>query len=73
MSEQGAPVGVGVGPLSFEEVVAVARHGAPVRVTDEALAAIVRARATVDELAAGATPAEKMALFAGTAARVYRL
>jgi histidine ammonia-lyase len=57
MSEQGAPIGVGVGPLSFEEVVAVARHGAPVRVGDDALAAIVRARATVDELAAGATPA----------------
>ena len=50
-------VAVGVGPLSFEEVVAVARDGAPVRLTDEALAAIARARATVDELAAAATPA----------------
>ncbi|MCW2849556.1 MAG: hutH [Marmoricola sp.] len=61
MAEQGARVGVGVGvgvgPLSFEEVVAVARHGAPVQVTEEARAAIVRSRATVDELAAGATPA----------------
>ncbi|MCW2826502.1 MAG: hutH, partial [Marmoricola sp.] len=46
-----------MGPLSFEEVVAVARRGACVRVTDEARAAIERARATVDVLAAAATPA----------------
>ncbi|MCW2761897.1 MAG: histidine ammonia-lyase [Marmoricola sp.] len=35
---------------------AVARDGAPVRVTDEARGAIERARASVDELAAGPTP-----------------
>ena len=57
MPELGTSVDVGVGPLSFEEVVAVAREGAPVRVTDEARAAIERARATVDVLAAAATPA----------------
>ena len=51
------PVAVGVGPLSFEEVVAVARDGAPVRLTDEARAAIEQARAVVDELAAAPTPA----------------
>ncbi len=50
-------VAVGVGPLSFEDVVAVARGGAQVRLTDEALHAVVRARVTVDELAAAATPA----------------
>ncbi len=56
MPEHGSPVGVGVGPLSFEDVVAVARNGAHVRLTDESRAAIVRARATVDELAAAPTP-----------------
>jgi histidine ammonia-lyase len=57
MPEHGSPIGVGVGPLSFEEVVAVARGGAHVRVTAEARAAIEGARATVDALAAGPTPA----------------
>jgi histidine ammonia-lyase len=50
-------VTVGVGPLSFADVVAVAREGAPVRLTDEAHAAIARARAVVEELAAAPTPA----------------
>jgi histidine ammonia-lyase len=49
-------VGVGVGAVSFEELVAVARDGAPVALTDDALAAIGRARDVVDELAAAATP-----------------
>ena len=57
MHAQGSPVAVGVGPLSFEEVVAVARAGAAVRLSDEARAAIERARAVVDELAAAPTPA----------------
>ena len=51
-----APVGVGVGPVSFAELRAVARDGAPVRLTEEALAAIARARGVVDTLAASATP-----------------
>ena len=50
------PVEVGVGPLSFADVVAVARHGASVRLADDALAAIDRARAVVDALAASPTP-----------------
>jgi histidine ammonia-lyase len=50
-------VEVGVGPLTLEQVVAVARHGAPVRLAEEARAEIVRSRAAVDELAAAATPA----------------
>ncbi|MCW2806265.1 MAG: hutH, partial [Marmoricola sp.] len=59
MPELGSSVGVdvGTGPLSFAEVVAVARRGARVQVTDEARAAMERARATVDVLAAAATPA----------------
>jgi histidine ammonia-lyase len=50
------PVVVDVGPLSFADVVAVARHGAPVELAPGARAAIERARAVVEELAAGETP-----------------
>ncbi len=51
------PVPVDVGPLSFAEVVAVARGGAPVELTADALAAVARARTVVEDLAAAATPA----------------
>ena len=50
-------VGVGVGPLTLDDVVAVARDGAPVTLTDEALAAIDRARDVVESLALATTPA----------------
>ncbi|HYH29463.1 MAG TPA: aromatic amino acid lyase, partial [Pseudonocardia sp.] len=50
-------VSVGVGPLTFADVVAVARGGAPVALAPEAEAAIRRARAVVDELAGAPTPA----------------
>ncbi|HQR27912.1 MAG TPA: histidine ammonia-lyase [Nocardioides sp.] len=50
-------VTLGVGPVSFEQVVAVARHDAGVRLADEALAALRRARAVVDDLAGAPTPA----------------
>ena len=50
-------VEISVGAVSFEDLLAVARGGAPVRLTDEALAAIDRARAVVDELAAAPIPA----------------
>jgi histidine ammonia-lyase len=50
------PVTVGVGPLSFADVVSVARHGAGVELGDDAVAAIGLARASVDVLAAAATP-----------------
>jgi histidine ammonia-lyase len=48
---------VGPGPLAFGDVVAVARHGAEVTLTDEALKAIAEARAHVEDLAARPTPA----------------
>jgi histidine ammonia-lyase len=51
-----APVAVGVGPLSFADVLAVARDGAPVELTAEAREAIVRARVVVDRLAEEPTP-----------------
>src|SRR5688572_1480150 len=50
-------VEVGVGAVSFDDVVTVARGGAGVRLAPEALAAIDRARAVVEELAAAPTPA----------------
>jgi histidine ammonia-lyase len=50
-------VTVGVGPVSFDDVVAVARHAARVRLGDDAVAAIERSRRVVDELAAAETPA----------------
>jgi histidine ammonia-lyase len=53
----GRTVAVGAGPLSFAEVLAVARGGASVTLADDALDAIDRARAVVDDLAAAPTPA----------------
>jgi len=47
---------VGIGPVSFEDLVAVARDGAGVEISDEALVAIDRARAVVESLAAAPTP-----------------
>jgi histidine ammonia-lyase len=50
-------VRLGTGPVSFDELVAVARDGAAVELADEACGAIERARAVVDGLAAAPTPA----------------
>ncbi len=50
-------VAVGTGPVSPEELVAVARGGASVELAPDAVEAIGAARAVVDELAAAATPA----------------
>lgn len=50
-------VTVGVGPVSFEDVLAVARGGAAVELGPDAVAAIERSRAAVEELAAATTPA----------------
>ena len=50
-------VEVGIGPVSFDDVVAVARGGAGVRLSDEAQSAIRRARTVVEDLAAAPTPA----------------
>jgi histidine ammonia-lyase len=50
-------VRVGVGPVTFDDVVAVTRGGAGVELTEESLTAIDRARAVVEELAAAPTPA----------------
>ncbi|MFG1957113.1 histidine ammonia-lyase [Nonomuraea sp. NPDC049028] len=50
-------VNVGPEPLTFDDVIRVARHGAAVRLTDDAIAAISAARQLVDELAESPVPA----------------
>ncbi|HSU02039.1 MAG TPA: histidine ammonia-lyase [Nocardioides sp.] len=47
---------VGVGPVTFEDLVHVARDGASVALTDEALTAIDHARGVIETLAAAETP-----------------
>ncbi|MCK9794344.1 histidine ammonia-lyase [Isoptericola sp. 4D.3] len=49
-------VEVGGGPLTVDDVVAVARHGARVRLTDDALATMAASRAVVEDLADDARP-----------------
>ncbi|WP_342022206.1 histidine ammonia-lyase [Arthrobacter citreus] len=49
-------VELGTGPLAAGEIVAVARHGAAVALTDEALAAMESSRAVIEELAADEKP-----------------
>ena len=44
-------------PLTPDQVVAVARDGAPVQLTESAVAAMTAARARIEELAAGTDPA----------------
>ena len=50
-------VTVGIGPVSFDDVIAVARHDAPVELAAEAVSAIEQARLAVEKLAAAPTPA----------------
>jgi histidine ammonia-lyase len=52
-----ASVPVGPEPLTFEQVVAVARDGAEVELTDEALKCMAASRAHVEELATRCSPA----------------
>ncbi|KQM81156.1 histidine ammonia-lyase [Agromyces sp. Leaf222] len=51
-----ASVTVGIGPLSIEEVVAVARHGASVALDPAALDEVARSRAIIEALAADPEP-----------------
>ncbi|GII90721.1 histidine ammonia-lyase [Sinosporangium siamense] len=52
-----AVVDIGPEPLSFDEVVKVARYGSAVRLTEDAIAAMAAARGRVEELAESPTPA----------------
>ncbi len=56
MQRKAQDITVGVGPLTEAEVVAVARHGAGVRLGDDALDAVAATRATIDALADDVEP-----------------
>ncbi|SHR30800.1 histidine ammonia-lyase [Mycobacteroides abscessus] len=49
-------VTVGLGPVSFVDVVAVARHDAAVQISEEAMAAVADSRTRIEALAACPTP-----------------
>jgi histidine ammonia-lyase len=49
-------VTVGIGPVSPDLVLAVARHGAAVRLSEASVTAIEAARTVIEDLAAGPTP-----------------
>lgn len=51
-----SPVEVGIGPVSIADVVAVARGGRPIRLTDESLTEIARSRTRIEALAADPNP-----------------
>ncbi|WP_116953499.1 histidine ammonia-lyase [Jiangella endophytica] len=55
-SSPGRAVVVGTGPVSFDEVVAVARDGAGVVLGDDALAAVARSREVIEQLAVADVP-----------------
>ncbi len=56
MNPDESVVSLSTGAVSFADVVRVARHGAPVRIDEAAMAALEKARAVVEELAAAPTP-----------------
>jgi histidine ammonia-lyase len=49
-------VTIGTGPVTFDDVVAVARHGAPVVIAEESLAEVRRTRAVIEALADDVIP-----------------
>ena len=62
-------VTVGIGALSIEEVVAVARYGAKVEISEDALAEIASTRERVEELAQDPTPVYGISTGFGALAR----
>jgi len=62
---------LGTGPVTIGEVLAVARRGASVAISDESLAAIAAARAHVDELAASGRPVYGVSTGFGSLATRY--
>src|SRR5690625_7179396 len=69
MSRHQDTVTVGVGALSIEEVVAVARFGAQVEISAEALAEISATRERIEELAKDPTPVYGISTGFGALAR----
>jgi histidine ammonia-lyase len=64
-------VRIGTEGLRVEDVVAVARHRAPVVITEEAVAALERSRAVVDRLAASQRPVYGVSTGFGALATVF--
>jgi histidine ammonia-lyase len=56
LSSEAGSIAVGTGPLSFDDVVAVARRGAGVRITTDALEEIRRSRTIIEGLAGDVEP-----------------
>ena len=56
-SKVGTPVSVGIGPVSADDVVRVARDDAPVVVAEDAIKAITVSRGRIEALADDPTPA----------------
>jgi histidine ammonia-lyase len=65
------PVRVGVEPVTFDDVIAVARHGAPVELTDDALTAVAGSRAWIEQLASDVRPHYGVSTGFGALARVH--
>jgi histidine ammonia-lyase len=63
------PVVVGIGPVTFEDVVRVARNNATVVIADDALAAIAASRLRIEALADDPTPAYGISTGFGALAR----
>jgi histidine ammonia-lyase len=62
---------LGTGPVTIAQVVAVARQGAPVTISDDSLAAIAAARAHVDAFAASGRPVYGVSTGFGSLATRY--
>ncbi len=56
VSESNKTVNLGISGVSFDDVINVARHGAKVVITPEAIAAIAKTRTYIDGYAAGGIP-----------------
>ncbi|WIM72619.1 histidine ammonia-lyase [Corynebacterium suedekumii] len=62
---------IGIGALTIDEVVAVARDDAPVRISDESAAAVAETRALIEELAESPDPVYGVSTGFGALARLH--
>lgn len=62
---------IGIGALTIDEVVAIARYDAPVRIAEESLAAITETRARIEELAESIAPVYGVSTGFGALARLH--
>jgi histidine ammonia-lyase len=69
--ERPTTVGVGIGPLSVDDVVAVARFDAPVVIENDARAAVAATRHTIDALASDESPHYGISTGFGALASTY--